>query len=192
MKEPTTLDSVVSLDHTQTPTEMDHYQIQRAVDVYVTPRGRILGGSQARIDKIIAEMQIPGNVRVNLRGMVQGMRESFKSFGFGFILAAILLYLILVAQFRSFIDPFLIMLAIPMGFIGVLRHSADYRHDLECHVADGRADADWRSGIEQHSDCRLCTQIGRAESVGLGCRDHRLPRSLAADSDDLAWRRSSA
>jgi multidrug efflux pump subunit AcrB len=57
---------------------------------------------------------------VDLRGMVEGMNESFKSFGLGFMLSFILLYLILIAQFRSFVDPFLIMLAIPMGFIGVL------------------------------------------------------------------------
>jgi multidrug efflux pump subunit AcrB len=48
------------------------------------------------------------------------MMESFKSFGLGFIMSFILLYLILTAQFRSFRDPFLIMLAIPMGFVGVL------------------------------------------------------------------------
>jgi multidrug efflux pump subunit AcrB len=48
------------------------------------------------------------------------MEESFKSFGIGFILSFILLFLILIAQFRSFIDPVLIMLAVPMGFIGVL------------------------------------------------------------------------
>jgi multidrug efflux pump subunit AcrB len=120
LKEPTTLDAVVSLSHAQTPTELDHYQIQRAADIYVTPKGEDLGKISSRIDQLIADMKVPGNVRVNMRGMVQGMRESFKSFGFGFILAAILLYLILVAQFRSFIDPFLIMLAIPMGFIGVL------------------------------------------------------------------------
>ena len=119
LKEPTTLDTVVSLDHAQTPTEIDHYQIQRAADVYVTPKGEDLGRISSQIDKVIADMKFPGNVRINLRGMVQGMRESFKSFAFGFILAAVLLYLILVAQFRSFIDPFLIMLAIPMGFIGV-------------------------------------------------------------------------
>ncbi len=119
-KEPTTLDSVVSLQHIQTPTEIDHYQIQREADVYVTPKGEDLGRLSSSIDKIIADAKLPGNVRVNLRGMVQGMRESFKSFGFGFILAAALLYLILVAQFKSFIDPVLIMLAIPMGFIGVL------------------------------------------------------------------------
>lgn len=119
LKEPTTLDTVVSIDHTQTPTELDHYQIQRAADIYVTPKGEDLGRISSAIDKLIAGADIPGNVRINLRGMVQGMRESFKSFAFGFILAAVLLYLILVAQFRSFIDPFLIMLAIPMGFIGV-------------------------------------------------------------------------
>ncbi len=118
-KDPTTLDSVVSVRHTQTPTEVDHYQIQREADVYVTPKGEDLGRLSSGIDNIIAGTKIPRNVRVNLRGMVLGMRESFKSFAFGFILAAVLLYLILVAQFRSFIDPFLIMLAIPMGFVGV-------------------------------------------------------------------------
>ena len=120
LKEPTTLDTVVKLNHTETPTEVDHYQIQRAADVYVTPKGEDLGRISSAIDKIVADMKVPGNVRVNIRGMVEGMNQSFKSFAQGFILAAVLLYLVLVAQFRSFIDPFLIMLAIPMGFIGVL------------------------------------------------------------------------
>jgi multidrug efflux pump subunit AcrB len=69
---------------------------------------------------LIADMHLASNIRVELRGMVQGMQASFERFGVGFILSFILLYLILVAQFRSFVDPFLIMLAIPMGFIGVL------------------------------------------------------------------------
>jgi len=60
------------------------------------------------------------NIRVDLRGMVNSMQQSFSSFAKGFMISFILLFLILVAQFRSFIDPFLIMLAIPMGFIGVL------------------------------------------------------------------------
>jgi multidrug efflux pump subunit AcrB len=120
LKEPTTLDTVVKLSHTETPTEIDHYQIQRAADVYVTPKGEDLGRITSAIHKIVADMKVPGNVRVNLRGMVEGMNKSFASFAQGFILAALLLYIILIAQFRSFIDPFLIMLAIPMGFIGVL------------------------------------------------------------------------
>ncbi len=120
LKEPTTLDAVVKLNPIETSTEIDHYQIQRAADVYVTPKGEDLGRISSAIDKIVTDIKVPGNMRVNLRGMVEGMNQSFKSFAQGFILAALLLYLVLVAQFRSFIDPFLIMLAIPMGFIGVL------------------------------------------------------------------------
>ena len=117
---PTTLDSVVKLTRIQTPTEIDHHQIQRVADVYVTPAGEDLGHVAQSIQDILAQTKIPQNVRVDLHGMVEGMQASFKSFGFGFTLSFLLLYLILVAQFRSFLDPLLIMLAIPMGFVGVL------------------------------------------------------------------------
>ena len=119
-EEPTTLDSVVKLVNLQSPTEVDHYQIQRVVDVYVTPAGEDLGKLRTGILQTIADAKLPSNIRVTLRGMVNGMDESFKSFGIGFSISFILLFLILVAQFKSLIDPFLIMLAIPMGFIGVL------------------------------------------------------------------------
>ena len=120
MAQSTTLDTVVKLSRIQTPTEIDHHQIQRVADIYVTPAGEDLGRVTSDIETILKEAHIPSDVRVNLRGMVEGMRASFKSFGFGFMLSFLLLYLILVAQFRSFLDPVLIMLAIPMGFIGVL------------------------------------------------------------------------
>ncbi|HEV8047132.1 MAG TPA: efflux RND transporter permease subunit [Terriglobales bacterium] len=116
----TVLNNVVNVKQVQTPTEVDHYQIQRAMDVYVTPTGEDLGRVTSSIRDIIAKTRIPGNVRVNLRGMVQGMEASFKSFALGFLISFLLLFLILTAQFKSFIDPFLIMLAIPMGFVGVL------------------------------------------------------------------------
>ena len=120
LKNPTTLDTVVKLENVQTPTEVDHYQIQRVIDVYVTPAGEDLGKVADEARHVISGMKLPENVRVNLRGMVEGMQSSFRSFAIGLLLSAILLYLILVAQFKSFKDPFLIMLAIPMGFIGVL------------------------------------------------------------------------
>jgi hydrophobic/amphiphilic exporter-1 (mainly G- bacteria), HAE1 family len=116
----TVLDNVVNVGFVQSPTEIDHYQIQRVVDVYVTPAGEDLGKVTSAIRQAIADAKLPSNIRVNLRGMVQGMEASFKSFALGFVLSFILLYLILIAQFRSFVDPLLIMLAIPMGFIGVL------------------------------------------------------------------------
>ena len=120
LKQPTTLDTVVKLENLQSPTEVDHYQIQRTVDVYVTPSGEDLGRLRSAIVKTVADAKLPSNIRVNLRGMVNSMDQSFKSFGIGFTLSFILLFLILVAQFKSFVDPFLIMLAIPMGFVGVL------------------------------------------------------------------------
>jgi HAE1 family hydrophobic/amphiphilic exporter-1 len=120
LKQPTTLDSVVKLVNVQSPTEIDHYSIQRVADVYVTPVGEDLSKLTAAIRQTIADAKLPANIRVNLRGMVNGMDQSFKSFGIGFGLSFVLLFLILVAQFRSWVDPFLIMLAIPMGFIGVL------------------------------------------------------------------------
>lgn len=120
LKQPTTLDSVVKLANVESPTEVDHYQIQRVTDVFVTPAGEDLGKVADSVRGIIRQMNLPENVRVDLRGMVQGMQDSFRSFAIGLSLSVVLLYLILVAQFKSFKDPFLIMLAIPMGFIGVL------------------------------------------------------------------------
>jgi HAE1 family hydrophobic/amphiphilic exporter-1 len=116
----TVLKNVVNVKQILTPTEVDHYQIQRAVDIYVTPSGEDLGRVTDAVRDILAKTKLPDNVRVNLRGMVQGMEASFKSFALGFLISFVLLFLILTAQFKSFIDPFLIMLAIPMGFVGVL------------------------------------------------------------------------
>ncbi|MGB9456974.1 MAG: efflux RND transporter permease subunit [Bryobacteraceae bacterium] len=120
LTEPTTLDTVVKLESTETATEISHYQIQRVSDVYVTPSGEDLGKASSEITHLIAGLHLPSSLRVDLRGMVDGMNASFHSFAVGLSLSGLLLYLILVAQFRSFKDPFLIMLAIPMGFIGVL------------------------------------------------------------------------
>jgi HAE1 family hydrophobic/amphiphilic exporter-1 len=120
LPKPTTLDTVVSLKTMQTPTEIDHYQIQRVVDVFVSPSGEDLGRVTSLVQQTVADAHLPETIRVTLRGMVNSMNQSFKSFAIGMSLSIILLFLILIAQFRSFIDPFLIMLAIPMGFVGVL------------------------------------------------------------------------
>ncbi|HEY6227705.1 MAG TPA: efflux RND transporter permease subunit, partial [Verrucomicrobiae bacterium] len=117
---PARLDAVSSIRHTQAPTEVDHYQLRRVVDVYVAPSGEDLSRLATSIERIVSETKLPPGVRVKLRGMVQGMRVSFKSFGYGLLLAVVLVYLILVAQFQSFVDPLLILLAVPTGLTGVL------------------------------------------------------------------------
>src|SRR5271166_129222 len=117
---PTDLEAVTSTKIINTPTEVDHYQLRRVIDVYVAPSSQDLGGVANRVDKVISDTTIPDNVRVTMRGSVEGMRQSFKSFGIGLLLSIVLVYLILMAQFASFIDPFIILLAIPPGITGVL------------------------------------------------------------------------
>ncbi len=115
LKLPTYLAQVANVSPILTPTEVDHYQLQRTIDVYVAGSMEDLGKPDAAITKIIADTQLPPNIRVNVRGLVATMNTSFRSFGFGLLLSVLLVYLILVAQFRSFVDPFLIILAVPPG-----------------------------------------------------------------------------
>ena len=119
-KNPARLDAVAKIQRFNAPTEVDHYQLRRTIDVYVRPLGEDLGRIASAIDSLLAETKLPKGVNVTLRGMVQGMRSSFQSFGIGLSLAVVLLYLILVAQFRSFVDPLIILVAVPPGLTGVL------------------------------------------------------------------------
>jgi multidrug efflux pump subunit AcrB len=117
---PTRLDNVSQISHIQSPTEVDHYQLLRTIDVYVSPSGEDIGGVLHGVRDIVKKMGLPSDVRVNIRGSAQAMQQSFKSFGLGLILSTLLVYLILVAQFKSFLDPFIILLAVPTGLTGVL------------------------------------------------------------------------
>lgn len=114
------LESIMSVIRTSDPTEVDHYQLRRVIDVYVRPRGEDLGRIVNAIDDITGSLKMPANTEVAMQGMVQNMRNSFRSFALGLILSLVLLYLVLIAQFRSFADPMVILLAVPPGIAGVL------------------------------------------------------------------------
>ena len=116
----TNLGAVVHISHVNSPTEVDHYQLRRVIDIYVSPKSQDLGGLATRVDHIIAQQNLPEDLHVAVRGSVEGMRRSFSSFGLGLVLSVILVYLILMAQFSSFIDPLVILLAIPPGITGVI------------------------------------------------------------------------
>jgi hydrophobic/amphiphilic exporter-1 (mainly G- bacteria), HAE1 family len=116
----TPLQSVAKIEPINTPTEVDHYQIRRVIDVYVMPTSENLTKINAEANHLVDGLLLPKNARVRIRGAVVGMHESFLRFGLGLILSVILVYLILMAQFRSFIDPFIILTAIPPGFAGVV------------------------------------------------------------------------
>ena len=120
LTQPTRLDMVSHISRFEAPTEVDHYQIRRTLDVFVRPRGEDLARVADAISDISSKMKLPAGIDINMRGMVEGMRTSLRSFAIGLTLSVMLLYLILVAQFRSFTDPFLILLAFPPGLIGVI------------------------------------------------------------------------
>lgn len=117
---PTRLDMVANIQQFSAPTEMDHSQIRRVMDIYVRPQREDLGRITREIQGIVNKTNPPVGVDVTLSGSVNSMNESFHSFAIGLTLSVLLLYLILVAQFRSFLDPFIILLALPPAITGVI------------------------------------------------------------------------
>jgi multidrug efflux pump subunit AcrB len=116
----TPLESVAEIKQIDTATEVDHYQLRRKFDIYVMPKEEDLSRANSGVDAVLAKLSKPEGVTVNVRGAVRDMQQSFSSFAIGLILAVVLVYLILMAQFASFSDPFIILLAVPPGLSGVL------------------------------------------------------------------------
>lgn len=119
-KNTTPLDTVANIKPINTPTEVDHYQLRRVFDIYVMPQKEDLSATGKRINQLLAGVHPPHGTVIKVRGSVISMQESFRSFGIGLILSIILVFLILMAQFSSFVDPFIILLAIPPGVSGVI------------------------------------------------------------------------
>jgi multidrug efflux pump subunit AcrB len=118
--QPTRLGMVASIEPMRAPTEVDHYQIRRKLDIYVRPASEDLGATDDEVQHVLASLHTPSNVNVTIRGSAAAMHASFHSFAIGLVLSVTLIYLILVAQFRSFTDPAIILLALPPGIMGVL------------------------------------------------------------------------
>ena len=116
----TPLQSGAAIKQISTPTEVDHYQLRRVFDIYVMPKEEDLSRVNEQVESVVGQIQRPNGVTVTVRGSIRDMEQSFSSFGIGLILAVVLVYLILMAQFASLSDPFVILLAVPPGLSGVL------------------------------------------------------------------------
>jgi multidrug efflux pump subunit AcrB len=116
----TPLNSVADIKLINTPTEVDHYQIRRVIDIYVATRTEALGRTGSRIRNLLDHTTTDRNTTITMRGAVVKMNEAFRDFGLGLIIAIALVYLVLMAQFASFMDPFIILMAIPPGIAGVV------------------------------------------------------------------------
>jgi multidrug efflux pump subunit AcrB len=117
---PVKLSTLVKIKYGTAPVEVNHVALARVYDVMVNTEHRDIGSVARDIQQKLHGLDIPTGMRINLKGEYSRMNESFGSLGFGLAMAAVLVYLLLVALFRSFQGPFIIMFAVPLGLIGVL------------------------------------------------------------------------
>ncbi|ALA57904.1 efflux RND transporter permease subunit [Nitrospira moscoviensis] len=117
---PVLLRDVASLQMKTGPDSVDHYDLSRLIDVLVTPVGNDLGRVAKDIERVLAGVTLPKDVTVDLKGEVANMRAAFGNFALALPLAVLLIYLVMVGLFRSFVDPLIILVAVPLGWIGTV------------------------------------------------------------------------
>ena len=117
---PVLLRDVASLKFETGPDSVDHYDLSRLIDVLVTPLGNDLGKVAHEIEQVLAQIELPKDVTMHLRGEVANMRSAIDNFALALPLAVLLIYLVMVGLFRSLIDPLIILVAVPLGWIGTI------------------------------------------------------------------------
>jgi multidrug efflux pump subunit AcrB len=119
---PGLLSNVATIKRGSVPTNSNQTNIQPVYDVYASLQGRDLGSISADIDKVVADLQKelkPGNT-IQVVGQIQSMNDSFRDLGIGLLFAAVLVYLLMVVNYQNFGDPFVVILALPATFCGIL------------------------------------------------------------------------
>ena len=118
--EPVLLKNVASLKLNAGPVKIDRKYFQRVIHLTANPVDRDLGAIAADLEEALAKIQLPTGFSIRLAGQIQQQRETFEGLLFATVLALILVYMVMAAQFKSLIDPFVIMFSVPMGFPGVI------------------------------------------------------------------------
>jgi multidrug efflux pump subunit AcrB len=115
------LGNVATISHSIDPAVVAHYTVQRVIDVDCGVSGRDLGSTTNAVQKAIDSLgQMPAGTKIVIRGQSQAMRQSFVTMGAGLILAILLVYLLMVANFQSWLEPFIIIMAVPGALAGVV------------------------------------------------------------------------
>jgi CzcA family heavy metal efflux pump len=115
------LGNLVDVQPSRQPAVMSRYNIQPAIDVYVGVQGRDLASVAAEVSRKVDEIRhkLPRGSQVTLRGQVQTMQSSFIGLGVGLLMAIVLVYLLIVVNFQSWIDAFIIITALPAALAGI-------------------------------------------------------------------------
>ena len=114
------LGNVAAFQRDQSPIIVNHYDIEPVYDIYANVDQRDLGGVASDIEKIIQNQKVSKATQIELRGQVQTMNDSFTRLGLGIIFAIGLVYLLMAVNFQSWLDPLIILMAIPCAFCGIL------------------------------------------------------------------------
>ncbi len=116
------LDNLATLERLTTPQIESHFNVQNVTDVYSSPDRRDLGGFANDINRIIDRIRpaLPRGTTIELRGQVDTMQSSFRRLGLGMIFAIVLVYLLMAVNFQSWVDPFIILMALPGAMAGML------------------------------------------------------------------------
>jgi len=118
--EPVLLKNVASLKLNAGPVKIDRKYFQRVIHITANPTNRALGAIAEDLESAFAALQLPTGFNLKLAGQIQQQRETFQGLQFATILALVLVYMVMAAQFKSLIDPFIIMFSVPMGLPGVI------------------------------------------------------------------------
>ena len=118
--EPVLLKNVASLKLNAGPVKIDRKYFQRVIHITANPVDRDLGAVTTDLEEALAKIQLPTGFNIRLAGQIQQQRETFEGLLFATVLALVLVYMVMAAQFKSLIDPFVIMFSVPMGFPGVI------------------------------------------------------------------------
>jgi len=116
------LSNVATMERRSGPVVLSHYNVQPVIDLYGGVSGRDLGGVLGDIEPLVeqARKELPYGSQIIFRGQAETMHESFVGLGWGLVFAIALIYLLLVINFQSWLDPFIIITALPGALAGVI------------------------------------------------------------------------
>jgi len=116
------LGGLATIERTASNAVVSHYNVRPVIDIFATPQGRDLGGIAADIRKLMQEMvhEVPNGAGVALRGQVTTMTSAYQQLFVGLALAFVLIYLLIVVNFQSWLDPFVIVVALPTALAGIV------------------------------------------------------------------------
>ena len=119
---PQLLSNLVTVGRSVAPEIVNHYNVQPVFDVYANVDRRDLGSVGAGVEKIVAEMtpKLPRGTTLEVRGQIRTMQNSFYRLGLGMIFAVVLVYLLMAVNFQSWLDPFIILMALPGALAGIV------------------------------------------------------------------------